>query len=152
MFYQSVPPSNDPGAPPPDAISNIAFTTGKNVYCPGETIFGQLHFTVASKNTGTLSLRNFAVAFQGIERTCVHYTTTSGSGKQRKTHHHYAKATRNLVTNEIVLPDIQFPGTSPVTTVPFSLMLPLGLPSSADLPVSVFSLSNFEVVVLVVLV
>ncbi len=66
------------------------------------------------------------------EKTCVHYTTSSGSGKNRKTHHHYIRQRRIVMNTEILLEQFDPGSTVPVGRYeyPVKMQIPMNAPST----------------------
>ena len=93
----------------------------------GEDMHGKVFVMVKeTTNASTLNL-----ALTGREYAKVHYTTHTGSGKKRKTHHKTATSVRNLMTIDISL--AQFPDGKVSTgnyEFPFTAKMPQHLPSS----------------------
>lgn len=123
--------------------AQIIIQTERPNYSAGETVVGKVYLN-ATAETNAESLN---VTVWGRERTCVHYTRqrTTGSGKNRKTRttHHYARATRSLLSVDIPIctfPDAKIqPGA--MFEFPIQVQLPPGLPST----MSVSGRSNCDI-------
>jgi hypothetical protein len=93
----------------------------------GQDVHGKVYVMVTQETKVT----TLNLTLRGQEYTRVHYTTTSGTGKNRKTHHKTATSTRDIMKIDIPLASfaggVILPGNY---EFPFTATMPSNLPSS----------------------
>ncbi len=108
--------------------STTAFVQLENeVVYAGSEVRGRVYLNLTSEVSATA----FLLEVRGKEATTVHYTRSSGSGKNRKTTHHYARASRELLRIDIQLTSCPSAKIGPGQfEFPFRFDLPATLPTT----------------------
>lgn len=78
----------------------IVVTVEKAQYQAGEVVKGRIYLNVVKES---VSCNEIFIKLVGVENTSVEYTTTSGTGKNRKTTHHTAHETHTIFTADSAL-------------------------------------------------
>jgi hypothetical protein len=108
-------------------FASVQVALQKQVYTAGEIVQGYVQVDIHQ----TVQMTNIVAELCGAAYTTVHYTTHSGSGKNRKTHHHTARETFTFLAlgaQVATFPDgFLNPGT---VLFPFQFQLPMEAISS----------------------
>lgn len=123
-------------------VPDIFLTYEHELYFAGETLTGQASFRVPVG--AVVDFSSIKLTFTGGEYTIVHYTRDIGSGEKRRTIKRIAYGKRNLYYNELPVIPSQITGREHAAgqgqgyvfgdiTIPFSIDLPHGLPSTMEL-------------------
>jgi hypothetical protein len=112
-----------------NASTKLFVDCPKEIYA-GETLTGTVYIQVEK----AVKCNSIVAAIGGKEKTCVHYTTSSGSGKNRKTQHHYIKSSRQVIGAEFNLKTFAeaeelLPGRY---EFPVNMLIPAPSPSTID--------------------
>ena len=86
--------SNSKNQPPPELAQHCTagIALEKTSYVAGEIVRGYVQVDIRQ----TIRCENVFALLACDAKTQVHYTTHSGSGKHRRTHHHYAKERQDV--------------------------------------------------------
>jgi len=125
-----VPPTNTcPG------LGEIRLQVEKPFYLPGETVNGKAYFMIGSATGQLEGVAGISIHIEGDERAeyTRHWTTTSGSGKNRRTKHHSErrKMSMNLFQiRQTVCQPLNGIVANGIHDLTFSFTLPPKVPSS----------------------
>lgn len=107
----------------PKAQVFITVKDRKSSYCGGDVVEGEAYLNVRKDNFTAIGLN---LQFEGSEKTVTHYTTHSGHGDKRRTHHHHIHRSRQVMC--IPMPLAEW-GSSTLTKqrtcFPFKFTLPV---------------------------